>query len=268
MVYFLDFMDMLALWRWMYMNEKMNDFWQNKPNRSHWWVYGLVIALGLSVGIWQGVAGKAPVEEDGNPAAPQLIGAENSSVQPMTENQIRQMVSQMQGLTTAKKEPAPSAVTDNSVSGAEEELGGIKADEPAAANVSAAIPNLLIPASGKWERTFGYGYDDTLEDYRFHSGADMPLSLGELVYCALDGKVSAIEENDYEGQSVTMEHADNIITKYYGIETDLAVGDTLKAGEVVGQIVASPLFETEQIPHLHFEVLVDGVLTDPLAYIK
>lgn len=257
----------------MYMNENMNDFWGNKPGKNRWWVYGLVIALGLSVGLWQGVAEKQPLNPEQNPAgptAPQLIGAENDSFPPVTESGMRQMVSQLTEMTAKKEPQQPSVVTDtpNNAATNEEDLGGIKPNEPAAASAAAAIPNLLIPASGKWERTFGYGYDDTLADFRFHNGADMPLSLGELVYCALDGKVVAIDEDDYEGQFVTIEHADKIVTKYYGIETDLAEGDTLKAGEVVGQIVASPLFETEQIPHLHFEVWVDGVVTDPLAYIK
>lgn len=259
----------------MYMNENMNDFWGNKPGKNRWWVYGLVIALGLSVGLWQGVAEKQPLDSrenpasPTNPAAPQLIGAENDSFPPVTESGMRQMVSQLAELTEKKEPQKPPVATDvPDRQGAEEDLGGIKPNEPAAASAAATVPNLLIPASGKWERTFGYGYDDTLEDFRFHNGADMPLSLGELVYCALDGKVVAIGEDDYEGQFVTIDHGDKIITKYYGIETDLAEGDTLKAGEVVGQIVASPLFETEQIPHLHFEVWVDGVVTDPLAYIK
>ncbi|MCI8335668.1 MAG: M23 family metallopeptidase [Peptococcaceae bacterium] len=251
------------------MSEKMNDFWENKPNKNRWWVYGLVIALGLSVGVWQGVAEKTPAEENVNPSSPQLIGAENSSFTPITENGMRQMVGQLSELPKKQAPEKTTVTTDNpEKQTAEEDLGGIMEGEPAATNVAATVPNLLIPASGKWERTFGYGYDDTLEDFRFHNGADMPLSLGELVYCALDGKVTAVTEDDYEGQSVTIEHADQIVTKYYGIETDLAVGDTLKAGEVVGQIAASPLFETEQIPHLHFEVWVDGVVTDPLAYIK
>ncbi len=251
------------------MNEKMNDFWENKPNKNRWWVYGLVVALGLSVGLWQGIADRMPAEEDGNSAAPRLIGAEYDGFMPMTENQMRQMVGQLSELAgkTEPEKPVTSPEEQKLQSG-EEDLGGIKEGEPAVTNVAATVPNLLIPASGKWERTFGYGYDDTLEDFRFHNGADMPLSLGELVYCALDGKVAAIEANDYEGQAVTIQHTNNIVTKYYGIETNLAEGDTLKAGEVVGQIVASPLFETEQIPHLHFEVWVDGVVTDPLAYIK
>lgn len=252
----------------MFMNEKMNDFWEGKPGKNRWWVYGLVIALGLSVGIWQGVAEKTPIENKENPVAPRLIGAEYDGFMPITENQMRQMVGQIAELPTKKQPTEPSVITNNPEDKPEEDLGGIKENEPAAASAAATVPNLLIPASGKWERTFGYGYDDTLEDFRFHNGADMPLSLGELVYCALDGKIVAINEDDYEGQSVIMEHADNIVTKYYGIETDLAEGDTLKAGEVVGQIVSSPLFETEQIPHLHFEVWVDGVVTDPLAYIK
>lgn len=250
------------------MNEKMNDFWENKPGKNHWWVYGLVVALGLSVGIWQGVAEKTPIEDGENPTAPRLIGAEYDGFMPITENQMRQIVGQITEMPVQKQTTEPSVATNHIENNAEADLGGIKENEPAAASASATVPNLLIPASGKWERTFGYGYDDTLEDFRFHNGADMPLSLGELVYCALDGKVIAIDEDDYEGQFVTIEHADNIITKYYGIETNLAEGDVLKAGEVVGQIVASPLFETEQIPHLHFEVWVDGVVTDPLAYIK
>lgn len=245
------------------MKEKMDDFWQNKPNTNRWWVYGLVIALGLSVGMWQGVAKKNPAQNQPEPGQPGLIGAKTIDLEPMGAqiNQLQQMA------TAEKNNPKQEKIAADSLDAEENQQPQAPA-EAKTVGVSAAAPTLLIPASGKWDRGYGYGYDDTLKDYRFHNGADMPLSLGELVFCALDGKISAVGENDYEGQFVIVEHENNMVTKYYGIETDWMVGDTLKTGEVIGKVVASPLFETEQIPHLHFELWIDGAAADPLLYIK
>lgn len=256
-----------------FMSEKEHDVWQNKPDRRRWWPYALVIVLGLSFGIWQTMGRERTNEEEMNQQNSDLIGTEQRDDNLLQNDQQIEMPENRDGKENTvlpnEQQPVLNQQQEEKTTREQENRTEEKQPEqPANVGVAAKTPSLLIPASGKWDRLYGYGYDDTLKDYRFHDGVDMPLSLGELVFCALDGEISQITEDDYYGQSVTITHDEHIVTKYYGIESDLAEGVSLKAGEVVGQIVASPLFETEQIPHLHFEVWIDGKRVDPLLYLK
>ena len=53
---------------------------------------------------------------------------------------------------------------------------------------------------------------------------------------------------------------------YCGLEKEPAVkkGDSVKMGDVIGKVGEIPV-ESEEDPHLHFEVRINGTVTDPLA---
>ena len=46
------------------------------------------------------------------------------------------------------------------------------------------------------------------------------------------------------------------------------VGDTVKAGQVIGGVGSAGLFEALEPAHLHLEMLKDGVYVDPQEYIS
>jgi murein DD-endopeptidase MepM/ murein hydrolase activator NlpD len=45
-------------------------------------------------------------------------------------------------------------------------------------------------------------------------------------------------------------------------------GDVVKKGQPISGVGSTALFESLESPHLHFEVLKDGVAIDPSKYIK
>ena len=48
----------------------------------------------------------------------------------------------------------------------------------------------------------------------------------------------------------------------------MVVGENVKAGQTLGTVGNSATFEILDDPHLHFEILKDGVAVDPEMYVK
>jgi len=143
-------------------------------------------------------------------------------------------------------------------------------EEPSGEAVSAAKEETayLPPAAGKWDRVFGYGYDVTFEDYRFHAGMDMTLPLGELVLAVSSGEVLLSAADEQWGGIVLVKSGETVVG-YYGITpASLNKGQKIEAGEIVGTVAPAPLRESVQKPHLHLEITVNGVPQNPADYFK
>lgn len=144
----------------------------------------------------------------------------------------------------------------------------IEAEEEAAA-VSTPPADWLAPSSGNFGRGFGYNYDPTYEDYRFHNGVDMPLEMGELVLAIADGKViKAVSDSKWNGR-VEIEHTGGLVSVYLGIvPSGIKEGDEIQGGETVGTVGPAPLAEAADGPHLHLEMLLEDQYVDPLEYLR
>ncbi|MBQ1965844.1 MAG: hypothetical protein II348_04135, partial [Clostridia bacterium] len=56
-----------------------------------------------------------------------------------------------------------------------------------------------------------------------------------------------------------------VVSRYAGVEPLVQVGDRLNVSDPIG-LTTIPC-EAEQVPHLHFEMIVDGVPIDPVEAI-
>ncbi len=121
-----------------------------------------------------------------------------------------------------------------------------------------------MPAQGDFSRAFGYDYDLTYNDFRFHKGCDMKLPIGELVYAAADGVVLSVNEDDVWGGVVTIDHGSGWLTVYKCISSRVQVGEPVSGGESIGSVIDSPPAEAAEVSHLHFEVYLDEEAVDPL----
>ena len=111
--------------------------------------------------------------------------------------------------------------------------------------------SLEIPA-GKVTSGFGWRSDPFHGAARFHRGIDIRAAYGQDVSSAAAGKVvSAGIEGGY-GQTVVVEHAGGVRTRYAHLSTTLvASGDQVQEGQVVGRAGHSGRATGT---HLHFEV--------------
>ncbi len=113
-------------------------------------------------------------------------------------------------------------------------------------------------------------YSVTLDQYMTHCGVDIEADADTQVLAAAAGTVTAVYTDDRYGVSVEITHPNDMVTIYSNLSNDemVEVGDTVKQGQIIGGIGATGLFESLEPPHLHFEMLQDGVYVDPQEHIK
>ena len=101
--------------------------------------------------------------------------------------------------------------------------------------------------------------------YKLHTGVDISAPTGANFIAANDGVVTKACFNAAYGNMVIIDHGGGISTLYaHGSEILVQVGQVVKRGEPVLK-VGSTGYSTG--PHAHFEVRIDGVVTDPMPYI-
>lgn len=112
----------------------------------------------------------------------------------------------------------------------------------------------------------------TMEDYRVHTGIDITADAGTPVCASADGIVEKIEFDPMMGQSVTLVHSSGYVSVYRSLSTKmpegLAVGSNVLAGDTIGYAGDTALIEISEAPHVHFEILKDGVNENPLTYMS
>ncbi len=101
--------------------------------------------------------------------------------------------------------------------------------------------------------------------YKLHTGVDIGAPMGANFIAANDGIVTKAGYNGAYGNMVIIDHGGGIATLYaHGSEILVQVGQIVKRGEVILK-VGSTGYSTG--PHAHFEVRLNGVVTDPMPYI-
>ena len=101
--------------------------------------------------------------------------------------------------------------------------------------------------------------------YKLHTGVDLGAPMGANFIAANDGVVTKAGYNGAYGNMVIIDHGGGISTLYaHGSEILVTVGQTVKKGDNILK-VGSTGYSTG--PHAHFEVRMDGVVTDPMPYI-
>lgn len=101
--------------------------------------------------------------------------------------------------------------------------------------------------------------------YKLHTGVDISAPMGANFIAANDGIVVKSQYNSAYGNMVIIDHGGGISTLYaHGSEILVQVGQIVKRGDAVLK-VGSTGYSTG--PHAHFEVRLNGIVTDPMPYI-
>ena len=122
-----------------------------------------------------------------------------------------------------------------------------------------------VPGYTRVSSKYGMRYHPILHINKLHTGVDISAPLGANFIAANDGIVTKADINTAYGKMVVIDHGGGISTLYaHGSEILVQVGQIVKRGEAILK-VGSTGYSTG--PHAHFEVRINGIVTDPLPYI-
>ena len=116
-------------------------------------------------------------------------------------------------------------------------------------------PPLIGPISANYDK------DD------HHFGIDILAPKDAPVSAVLEGSVISSEYNIETGNTISIQHANNVVSTYKHNSILLKkVGDYVKTGEAIA-IVGNSGLKTDG-PHLHFELWIEGKSINPTEYIN
>ncbi|MBI5047465.1 MAG: M23 family metallopeptidase [Deltaproteobacteria bacterium] len=123
----------------------------------------------------------------------------------------------------------------------------------------------IWPARGWVTSTFGYRISPFTGLRQMHDGFDIANAVGTNVFAPADGIVSKVDRENGLGKNIGINHGYGIITKYGHLsEIYVHVGKRVKRGD---KIAAVGNTGRSTGPHLHYEVLVNGIHVNPEKYI-
>jgi murein DD-endopeptidase MepM/ murein hydrolase activator NlpD len=125
-----------------------------------------------------------------------------------------------------------------------------------------ATPSIW-PVAGWLSSSFGTRKDPFTNSKDFHPGLDISADYGQPVLATGDARVASAGMNGAYGNMVTLDHGFGITTKYGHLSRIVVKeGQQVKRGDLIG-FVGSTGRSTGA--HLHYEVWMNGRLTNPLT---
>ena len=121
------------------------------------------------------------------------------------------------------------------------------------------------PVDGPVGSGFGFRTDPFTARSALHTGLDFPAEPGTAIHAAAGGMVIVNEVHAAYGNLLEIDHGNGLVTRYAHCSSiEVKVGDLVKRGQLVAKVGNSG---RSTGPHLHFEVLVDGVPQDPARFL-
>lgn len=129
------------------------------------------------------------------------------------------------------------------------------------------------PVEGDIVRDFAVDsliYSETLQEWTTHTGIDVKADKTTVVKAAEAGTVKSIKNDPRYGLTIIIEHANGFQTVYSNLLTSEFVveGEKVEKGQSLGTVGNTAAFEIADEPHLHFEIIKDGIQVDPNIYLK
>jgi murein DD-endopeptidase MepM/ murein hydrolase activator NlpD len=165
-------------------------------------------------------------------------------------------------LPTALTSPEDTfGVLRDLLGGLESRLRNVRDDVERRQALAAATPSIW-PALGWVTGWFGNRSDPFTGEAGFHQGIDISLDKGQPVYATADGIVEAASYTGDYGNLIILRHDFGLTTRY-GHLSGYAVklGQEVTRGQVIGYVGATGRATGA---HLHYEILANGRLLNPL----
>jgi murein DD-endopeptidase MepM/ murein hydrolase activator NlpD len=145
--------------------------------------------------------------------------------------------------------------------GLESRLRYVRRDVERREALAASTPSIW-PAQGWLTGTFGGRSDPFTGEPGYHQGLDISTEKGQPVFATADGVVDAAAYTGDYGNLIVLKHGFGLATRY-GHLSAFAVkpGVAVKRGDVIGYVGSTG---RSTGAHLHYEILANGRLIDPL----
>lgn len=128
--------------------------------------------------------------------------------------------------------------------------------------------SIIWPLRGDVLREVGIIYSRTFSDYRYHNGIDITAVRGAEVAAVFPGKVLSVETSRGEAKKIIIDRGAGWQAVYSHLEEAyVKTGETVKAGQAIGHVGQPGLNEIMEGPHLHFTLLEQGEVVNPLDYL-
>ena len=124
---------------------------------------------------------------------------------------------------------------------------------------------LVRPVVGRLASRFGLRRVFNGEPRAPHVGLDLAVPRGTPVKADAPGLVLAVGDYFFNGKTVFVDHGNGLISMYCHLDRiDVQVGDPVARGQVVG---LSGMTGRASGPHLHWSVILNGVMVDPELFL-
>lgn len=133
------------------------------------------------------------------------------------------------------------------------------------------IKKMMVPTQepvfgGNLGSAFGWRIDPITGGSALHTGLDFPSAPGTPIMSAAGGVVVVQEFHPQYGNMIEIDHGNNLITRYaHTSKTFVKKGDLIRRGQKIAEVGTSG---RSTGPHLHFEVLVQGIPQDPQKFLN
>lgn len=123
----------------------------------------------------------------------------------------------------------------------------------------------VVPVTGPVGSGFGFRSDPITGRTALHTGLDFPAELGTPVRAAAGGVVLDVGVHPEYGQTLELDHGNRLSTLYAHLNRSLVKpGDIVRRGQVIAEVGNTG---RSTGPHLHFEVLLQGVPQNPARFL-
>lgn len=183
------------------------------------------------------------------------------------------------GPLVSLKDPGPATTSAEILSALTEQVGQLHALGERQADVLTLIESHLFekrldallmpstqPVDGPIGSGFGFRSDPFTGRPALHTGLDFPADPGTAIVAAAGGVVLSAGPHPQYGLLVELDHGNGLVTRYAHTSRMLVKqGDLVKRGQRIAEVGNTG---RSTGPHLHFEVLVDGVQQNPTRFLQ
>jgi hypothetical protein len=128
------------------------------------------------------------------------------------------------------------------------------------------VPTQAPVVSANLGSSFGWRIDPITGLSALHTGLDFPAEPGTPIFSAAGGVVVTQEFHAQYGNMIEIDHGNDLVSRYaHASKVFVKKGDLIKRGQKIAEVGTTG---RSTGPHLHFEVLVQGVPQDPQKFLN